>query len=157
MRPRRQSVIIGIAIGAIVVATCGAIASRRMTDRAPQYAQVIAVSPIVRRVRMPHEVCKSEEVKHVRPAQPQESAPPGESAPPEEAAQHKEAARRMRSTQRERSARSEDTYTTIEEHCVTAYETKEERQGYEVRYRLNGAEGSLRMDHVPGARVPVRD
>ena len=29
--------------------------------------------------------------------------------------------------------------------------------GYDVKYRLRGEEGQVRMDHEPGERIPVRD
>lgn len=120
----------------MVAAACGAIASRRLTDRAPQYAQVIAVTPLNRQVRTPHEVCKSEEVRHVRP----------DLDTPE------------RSAKRERpGARVDDTYTTTEEHCATVFETATQPLGYEVRYRLNGVEGRVHTDHAPGARIRIRD
>jgi uncharacterized protein YcfJ len=104
-----------------MAAVGGAIASRFMMDRATQYAQVIAVTPISRRVRTPREVCKSEEVRH------------------------------------DRDGRADDTYTTTEEHCTTVYEIVAEPQGYQVRYRLNGVEGTVHMNHVPGPRIPLRD
>jgi len=37
------------------------------------------------------------------------------------------------------------------------YDTSEHRMGYEVRYRLNGEEATVKMDHDPGERIPVRD
>lgn len=67
-RPRRRSrsLMIGLAIGAIVAATCGAIASRVLLDRAHHHARVVRATRSARPVRIPHEVCKSEEVRHAR-------------------------------------------------------------------------------------------
>ena len=48
-------------------------------------------------------------------------------------------------------------YTTTEQKCATVYDTSEKRLGYEVRYRLNGQEATVKMDHDPGERIPVRD
>ena len=50
-----------------------------------------------------------------------------------------------------------DTYTTTEQKCTTVYDTSEKHLGYEVRYRLNGQEATVKMDHDPGERIPVRD
>jgi uncharacterized protein YcfJ len=123
MRLRRRYLITSLAIAAVVAAACGAIATR-MQDRALEYAQVVTVTPIVRPVRTPREVCKSEEVRHERT---------------------------------DRDARADDTYTTTEEHCAMVYQVEEQPQGFEVRYRLNGVEGTVHMNHAPGARIPMRD
>jgi uncharacterized protein YcfJ len=40
--------------------------------------------------------------------------------------------------------------------CVTVYDTHIERSGYEVRYRIGDTEGTIRMDHDPGDRIPLR-
>jgi uncharacterized protein YcfJ len=50
-----------------------------------------------------------------------------------------------------------DTYTTTEQRCKTVTDTDEKVSGYEVRYRLAGKEDTVRMDHEPGDRIPVRD
>lgn len=134
---RRRSVLISAgAIALMAAVACGAIAGRLLSNRKPQYAQVIAVQPITRRVRMPREVCKSEEVKHLKP-ELDSGKPAGERG--------------------DRNAHADDTYTTTEQHCTSVYELEEQPQGYEVRYRLNGLEGSVHMDHVPGARIPLLD
>jgi uncharacterized protein YcfJ len=36
-------------------------------------------------------------------------------------------------------------------------DTKEERIGYDVRYRLGDEEGQVRMDRDPGERIPAKD
>jgi len=105
MRLRRRSLILGAAIAA---AACGAIAGRRLMDWAPQDSEVIAVRPTTRRVRTPHEVCKSEEVRHVRP----------ELDPRGAAGKHTD-----------QHARADGSYTTTEEHCVTVDEIEDEPQG----------------------------
>ena len=46
-------------------------------------------------------------------------------------------------------------YTTTEQRCATVYRRTLERNGYEVRYRLGGKEGTVRMNHDPGQRIPV--
>ena len=47
--------------------------------------------------------------------------------------------------------------TTTEQRCTTVYDTHVERRGYDVRYRIGDQEGTVRMDHDPGNRLPVRD
>jgi uncharacterized protein YcfJ len=50
-----------------------------------------------------------------------------------------------------------DNYTTSERRCTTVYDSHETHAGYEVRYRLQGQEGVVHMDHDPGDFIPVRD
>ena len=57
----------------------------------------------------------------------------------------------------QKNLQDKDTYTTTEQKCATVYDSSERRTGYEVRYRLNGQESTVKMDHDPGDRIPVRD
>lgn len=50
-----------------------------------------------------------------------------------------------------------DTYTTQEERCKTVERPVERVIGYDVRYTLDGRTESVRMDHDPGERIPVKD
>jgi uncharacterized protein YcfJ len=50
-----------------------------------------------------------------------------------------------------------NTVTTTEQRCETVYDTHKERVGYNVRYRFEGREQTVRMDRDPGDRLPVRD
>jgi uncharacterized protein YcfJ len=49
------------------------------------------------------------------------------------------------------------TYTTLERRCRTVSDSREEVVGYDVSYRLGDEEGTVRMDHEPGDRIPARD
>ena len=57
----------------------------------------------------------------------------------------------------QKNLQDRDTTTTTEQKCATVYDTSARQIGYEVRYRLNGQEATVRMDHDPGERIPVRD
>lgn len=56
------------------------------------------------------------------------------------------------------NGRNRDTYYETVRHCETVYEYREEERliGYDVRYRYNNEEYSVRMDEEPGAEVRVR-
>jgi uncharacterized protein YcfJ len=49
------------------------------------------------------------------------------------------------------------TTQTVEQRCRTVYDSAEKADGYEVRYRLGDQEGTVRMDHAPGRRIPVEN
>ena len=61
-----------------------------------------------------------------------------------------------RSTQRRLSS-LRGTTTTTEQKCDTVYDSTEKRAGYSVRYRLGIQEATVKMEHDPGDRIPVRD
>ena len=132
MRSSRRALMSVVAI-AVIAAACAAIASHRLMESTLQSAEVVAVTPLSRQVRTPREVCKSEEVKHLRPDLDSHEMHTGRGRP------------------------SEDTYTTTEEHCVTVFDLQKESLGYEVRYRLNGLEGDVHMDQAPGRTIILRD
>ena len=48
-----------------------------------------------------------------------------------------------------------DTYTTTETRCSTVTDTSEKVVGYDVRYNLDGKEGTVRMERDPGSQIPV--
>ena len=48
------------------------------------------------------------------------------------------------------------TVTATEQRCTTVYDTHVERRGYDVRYRIGEEERTVRMDHDPGERIPLR-
>jgi uncharacterized protein YcfJ len=50
-----------------------------------------------------------------------------------------------------------NTVTTTERRCETVYETRERARGYDVTYSYEGRTQTVRMDHDPGERLPVRD
>ena len=50
-----------------------------------------------------------------------------------------------------------NTYNTTEQRCETISESHQVPQGFDVTYRLNGSTGTVRMDHDPGSRIPVRN
>ena len=50
-----------------------------------------------------------------------------------------------------------DTYTTVEQRCNTTYETREDITGYNVVYRLEEKESSVKLAYDPGKKIPVEN
>lgn len=50
-----------------------------------------------------------------------------------------------------------DTYTAQEQRCRTVERPVERVVGYDVQYTLSGKPGTVRMEHAPADRIPVRD
>jgi uncharacterized protein YcfJ len=63
-----------------------------------------------------------------------------------------------RDVSRANDARNATVYVDTEERCRTVYNTREEEKlvGYDVSYRYNGVERTVRMPEDPGATVRVR-
>lgn len=50
-----------------------------------------------------------------------------------------------------------DVVTTTERRCQTVYDSSEQLLGYDVTYRLEGKQNTVRMDHDPGKQIPLKD
>ncbi len=50
-----------------------------------------------------------------------------------------------------------DTVTSVEQRCRTVNEKSQKLKGYDVTYRLDGKDGTVRTSFKPGATLPVKD
>jgi uncharacterized protein YcfJ len=50
-----------------------------------------------------------------------------------------------------------NTTQSVEQRCKTTYDSAQQADGYQVRYRLGDREGTVRMDHDPGRSIPVEN
>ena len=66
-----KSMLVGAVLGAVGVTAGGAVATYSLVDRGPDYAEVLAVTPINETVKTPREVCKDVAVTRQRPVQDQ--------------------------------------------------------------------------------------
>ena len=53
------------------------------------------------------------------------------------------------------SMQDNDTYTTTQQRCKTVYDKSEKMLGYDVTYKIGDQQGKIRMDHQPGAQIPL--
>ena len=53
------------------------------------------------------------------------------------------------------SMQENDTYTTTQQRCKTVYDKSEKMLGYDVTYKIGDQQGKIRMDHQPGAQIPL--
>ncbi len=66
-----KSMLVGAVLGAVGVTAGGAVATYSLVDRGPDYAEVLAVTPINETVKTPREVCQDVTVTRQRPVQDQ--------------------------------------------------------------------------------------
>lgn len=166
-----KSLLTGIAMGVAVATAGGAIAGYTLMDK-QQYADVVSVKPITETIRTPREECRDEVVTHKRPVQDQHRIAGtaigavvggllgnqvGGGNGKKVATVAGAAAGGYAGNKVQENMQNGDTYTTTEKRCRTVTDTEERVAGYEVRYRLKGKEDTVRMDHEPGERIPVKD
>ena len=57
----------------------------------------------------------------------------------------------------QKNMQQKDTVTTTEQRCRTVNEKSQKVMGYDVTYRLQGKDGTVRTSFKPGATLPVKD
>jgi uncharacterized protein YcfJ len=167
-----KSLLIGLAVGAAAAAGAGAVAGLKAIHGGPQYAQVVQVIPLTRTIRTPRQDCHDVTVVHRRPARDNHQVLGtvagavvggllghyvGGGTGRDIATAAGAAAGGYAGNRIENRIQRGNIYTTTQRRCATVYERSVQREGYEVRYRLGGREGTVRMDHDPGQRIPVEN
>jgi uncharacterized protein YcfJ len=167
-----KSLATGLVAGAIVAVGAGAVAGLKMMNQGPQYAQVLKVTPLTHTIHTPRQDCHDEAVTHQAPVKDQHQIigtvagaviggvighQIGGGTGRQLATVAGAAGGGYAGNRIQKNLQDKDTYTTTEQKCNTVYDSSEKRTGYEVRYRLGNQEGTVKMDHDPGERIPVRD
>ncbi|MGH8301628.1 MAG: glycine zipper 2TM domain-containing protein [Steroidobacteraceae bacterium] len=165
-----KSLWVGLAAGAAVAVGAGAVAGLKHMSKGPQYAEVVQVTPLTRTIRTPHHDCHDQTEVHQRQARDTHQVfgtvagavvggllghYVGGGSGRAIATGVGAAAGGYAGNRIENRVQHGNTYTTTERKCVTVYDRSVEPEGYEVHYRLGGKEGTVRMDHDPGQRIPV--
>jgi uncharacterized protein YcfJ len=163
--------IVGLVAGGIAVTAVGAFAGyRAVLDQ--RYAEVLDVEPITRTVRTPRQVCSDEVVTHETPTRDPKRITGsvigavaggvlgnqiGDGKGRTAATVAGAAAGGYAGSKIQKHLQEDKTTQTVERRCRTVLETTQQADGYEVTYRLGDQEGTVRMDHAPGRRIPVEN
>lgn len=166
-----KSLITGLAVGAIVATAGGAIAGYKLMSN-DEYAQVVDVKAVTKTVRTPREVCHDEAVTQEAPTRDKKQITGsvvgavvggvvghqiGDGDGKKIATAAGAAAGGYAGNRVQKRIQERNTVTTTEQVCETTYDSHEEQVGYDVRYRYEGREETVRMKRDPGSRLPVRD
>ncbi|HMA00624.1 MAG TPA: glycine zipper 2TM domain-containing protein [Steroidobacteraceae bacterium] len=166
-----KSLVIGSVLGAIAVTAGGAIAGYRALEK-PAGAEVISAKALVKTVKTPRQECHDEQVTHTKPAKDTNRlAGTGIGAVVGGLLGHEvgggtgktlatvagAAAGGYAGNKIEEKVQAGNTYTTTEQRCMTAYDTSEVPNGYDVTYVLDGKHHHVHMDHDPGKTLPLQD
>ncbi len=57
----------------------------------------------------------------------------------------------------QKNMQDKDVETVTERQCKTVYDDIERPLGFDVTYRLNDKQDTIRLDHDPGTRIPVEN
>jgi uncharacterized protein YcfJ len=166
-----KSLIVGLVAGGVVVTAGGAFAGYRMVA-APAGAQVVSTKMLTKTIKTPRQECHDQEVTRTKPVKDKDrlagtgigavvggllGSRVGGGSGKVLATVAGVAAGGYAGNKIQQKVQNGNTYTTTERHCVTAYDTREEPDGYDVVYVLDGKQHHVRMDHDPGKELPVKD
>lgn len=167
-----KSLLTGVIAGVVVATAGGAIAGYKLINRGPDYAQVTHIEPVMKTVRTPRENCVDTPVTQQAPTRdPNRLTGTAIGAVVGGVIGHQigggtgrdiatiggAAAGGYAGNQIQKRRQENNTVTTTEHHCSTVYDSHKERVGYKVTYQLGDETGTVRMDHDPGERLPVKD
>jgi uncharacterized protein YcfJ len=166
-----KSLITGLVVGGIAVTAVGAFAGyQAMDDR--RSAEVLSVEPLMKTVRTPRQVCSDEVVTHQADTNDPKRVTGavlgavaggvlgnqiGDGSGQAVATVAGAAAGGYAGSKVQKHLQEGNTTQTVEQRCRTVYDSAERPDGYEVRYRLAGQEGTVRTDRAPGRTIPVEN
>jgi uncharacterized protein YcfJ len=165
-----KSLLVGAVLGAVGVTAGGAVATYSLVKSGPEYAQVLAVQPVKTQIKTPREVCKDVTVTRQRPVQDQHQIAGtvvgalaggllgnqiGGGNGKKLATVAGAVGGGYAGNKVQEGMQNRDTYTTTQTRCNTVNDISDKVVGYDVRYTLDGKEGSVRMDRDPGGQIPV--
>jgi uncharacterized protein YcfJ len=166
-----KSMMVGIVAGAVAVTAVGGFAGYKAM-KSPDYADVISATEVTKKIRTPRELCSDVAVTHQAPVKDEHRIAGtaigavlggvvgnqiGGGKGKTLATVAGAAGGGYAGNQVQKNLQESDQVTQTERRCKTVYDTSTQTLGYDVTYRLGDQQGVVRMDHNPGARIPVED
>jgi uncharacterized protein YcfJ len=166
-----KSLITGLVVGGIAVTAAGAFAGYQAIDDR-RSAEVLSVEPLTKTVRTPRQVCSDEIVTHQAEIKDPKRVTGavigavaggvlgnqiGDGTGQTVATVAGAAAGGYAGSKIQKNMQENNTTQTVEKRCRTVYDSADRPDGYQVRYRLAGQEGTVRTDRAPGASIPVEN
>ena len=167
-----KSLMTGLVIGTTLAVGVGAVAGYKVMNKEGEYAQVLKVTPLTKTIRTPRQECHDENVTQQAPVKDQHQIigtvagavlggvighQIGGGTGRDIATVAGAAGGGYAGNRIQKNLQDRDTTTSTVQKCNTVYDSSQKQVGYQVRYRLNDKEATVKMDHDPGERIPVRD
>ncbi|HNR22698.1 MAG TPA: glycine zipper 2TM domain-containing protein [Steroidobacteraceae bacterium] len=167
-----RQTMIGAVAGAVLVTGVAALAGYRVMSN-DRYAEVLSVEEIQRTERTPREVCRDEVVTQQKPVKDKHQVTGsvvgavvggvlgsqiGSGSGRDAATVAGAAAGGYAGNKVQERIQEGNTEQVTVTRCETVFDAKQVPTGeFNVRYRLGDAEHTVKMDHDPGSRLPVKD
>ena len=165
-----KQVIIGVIAGAIAVTAAGAFGYQKLAQ--PDFAEVVAVTPTTKTVRVPREECHDEVVTHKREVKDQHQIAGtvigavvggvvgnqiGDGRGKDIARVGGAAAGGYAGNRIQKGMQERNTYQETQRVCKTVHDTRKENTGYDVKYLLDDKEQTVHLSYDPGKQIPVEN
>lgn len=168
-----KSMMKGVAVGGlamVVLGASGVTGYRALTK--PEQAEVVAVHEVMKTVSTPQTRCENVQVSQQAPVKDQNrvagtviggvaggllGSTIGRGDGNTLATVAGAVAGGYAGNQVQKNMQKKDVVTRTEQRCKTVQVKSEQLAGYDVRYRLDGQEGTVRTSYKPGATLPVKD
>ncbi|MGB5131318.1 MAG: glycine zipper 2TM domain-containing protein [Steroidobacteraceae bacterium] len=168
-----RSTMTGVIAGAIAVTAIGAFATTKYgLNPLADYADVVAVEPNFKSTQVPREVCRDEVVTQQAPVKDEKRIAGtaigavvggvlgnqvGSGDGKKLATVAGAAAGGYAGNQIQKEMQQGNTENVSERRCTTVFDSVTSQEGFKVKYRLDGKESVIVMDHDPGERIRVKD
>jgi uncharacterized protein YcfJ len=167
-----KSLVQGLIIGGIAATTIGALASYQVIEQRDAYAKVVSVEAATRTESTPRQVCNEVVVTHQAPVKDPKRVTGavvgavvggvvgnqiGGGDGKKIATVAGATAGGYAGSKIQKRMQESNMQESTELRCRTVYDKREVPDGYDVRYTWRDREGTVRMDHDPGERIPVAD
>jgi uncharacterized protein YcfJ len=166
-----RQLLIGAAIGAVAVTAIGTIAGTRLVT-STEYADVVAVEPVLETISEPRQACREEVVEVQKPVKDEHQIAGtvagaviggvlgnqvGDGSGQDIATAGGAVAGGYAGNKIQEKIQEGNTEQQLRQVCETVYDTREVQDGYAVTYELDGEQHTVRMDHDPGRRIALED
>jgi len=165
-----KQVIIGVIVGAVAVTAAGAFGYQKLAG--PEFAEVVAVMPTTKTVRVPREECHDEVVTRKKEVKDEHQIAGtvigavvggvignqiGDGRGKDIARVGGAAAGGYAGNRIQKGMQDRNTSQETQRVCKTVHDTRKENTGYDVTYRLEGKEQKVHLTYDPGRQIPVED
>lgn len=165
-----KQMITGTVFGVLLAGVGGAAGYKYVSDA--EYADVLSVKEVMTTVQTPRQECRDETVTHTRPVKDENRIAGtaigaviggvlgnqiGGGNGKKLATVAGAAAGGYAGNKTQEKMQQGDTYTTVEQRCETVMDSHQEISGYDVHYRYNDKEDTIRMEFDPGNKIPVEN
>ena len=166
-----RSMLVGTVLGAGIATAAGGFAGYKILS-GPEYAQVVAVTPVTETIKTPREECVDKVVTRQEPVKDTHKITGtvigavaggllgnaiGGGGKNTAAKIAGAAAGGYAGNKTQEKMQQGDTYQTTERVCKTVVDVSERTVAYDVKYQIGDVPGEVRMDHDPGDTLPLQD